>query len=521
MSGFDRIALPGKLNEPERRVDILVIGGGPAGAAAARKAARSGASVLLVDENPLDPGLMGLDVPLWFGGRYTNEIQRPERLMEQVFAANPDLEAALDAGAEIALGVSCWGAWVPGWGLAALPGAIAGLADSERAWTVGFEALVVAAGARDVALAFGGWDQPGVMGARAFASLVSTYDAFAGRRIAILGSGELALQTARLAQSKGVEIAAVIEVGATALSDFGDIPAIAGAVPVAAGGGIGGVTSLEIAAGPDRRAIDCDTIVEAISLTPAIELLDVLGVDLAMQPTLGGYAPVSADGVSTSLSQVFVAGDAAGAPGGAPLAREDAALSGLLAARAALPSLGRGVHEPAAPQTAAGPDAVAYQAAWLAAFNEANAAGTIVCQCEAVSREALLAVRPPAYLGPPSRAQSGRDLARLLDDGPPNPDQIKRLTRAGMGPCQGRRCREQIALTLTAASNLPPQRAPLTSYRAPVRPLPLKVLAAWDETPAMSRGWDVWMGISGQWTPYDDIGTEREALSAGILGGEG
>ncbi|HEY1448203.1 MAG TPA: FAD-dependent oxidoreductase, partial [Caulobacteraceae bacterium] len=95
MSKLDRIALPGKLNEPERRVDILVVGGGPAGAAAARKAARSGASVLLVDENPLDPGLMGLDVPLWFGARYTNEVQSPERLTAQVFAANPNLEAAI------------------------------------------------------------------------------------------------------------------------------------------------------------------------------------------------------------------------------------------------------------------------------------------------------------------------------------------------------------------------------------------------------------------------------------------
>ena len=142
----------------------------------------------------------------------------------------------------------------------------------------------------------------------------------------------------------------------------------------------------------------------------------------------------------------------------------------------------------------------------------------VVCQCEAVTREALLAVRPPAYLGPPSPAQAARDLPRLLEDGPANPDQIKRLTRAGIGACQGRRCREQVALTLAASSNIQPQRAPLTSYRAPVRPLPLKVLAAWDETLAMSRGWDVWMGIAGQWTPYDDIGTEREALSAGILG---
>ena len=410
MSGFDRIALPGKLNEPERRIDILVIGGGPAGAAAARKAARSGASVLLVDENPLDPGLMGLDAPLWFGGRYTSEVQRPERLMEQVLAANPDLEAALDAGAEIALGVSCWGAWVPGWGLAALPGAIAGLADSERAWTVGFDALVVAAGARDVALAFSGWDQPGVMGARAFASLIRTYDAFAGRRIAILGSGELALQTARLAQAKGVEIAAVIEAGAAPLSDLGDIPVIAGAVPVGAGSGIDGVTSLEIVIGGDRRAIDCDTVVEAISLTPAIELLDVLGVDLAMQPALGGYAPVSTDGVSTSLRPVFVAGDAAGAPGGAALSRDDAALSGLQAARAALASLGRGAYEPA-PRTAVGRDAVAYQATWLRAPQRGQRRG-----------HHRLPVRSGEPRGPAGRPAAGLPRSALPGPGRPRPD---------------------------------------------------------------------------------------------------
>jgi thioredoxin reductase len=520
LSKIDRIALPGKFSEPERRVDVLVVGGGPAGAAAARKAARSGASVLFVDENPLDPGLMGLDVPLWFGARYTNEVQNPERLTAQVFAANPSLEAAMQAGADVALGVSCWGAWVPGWGLAALPGAIAGLADADRAWTVGFEAIVVATGARDVAFAFSGWDQPGVIGARAFASLAQTYDVFSGRRIVILGSGELALWTARIASAKGVEVVAVIEAGPAPLTNLPEIPVITGAVPIGAEGGIDGVTSIEIACGGGRRVIECDTIVEAISLTPAVELLDVLGVQLALQPELGGYAAVSGDGVSTSLERVFVAGDAAGVPGGAPLTEEDAALSGLQAARAALAALGRGAYE-ATPRPAARYNAVAYQAAWLRALNEINPADTVVCQCEAVTREALMAVCPPAYLGPPSPAQARRDLARLVEDGPADPDQIKRLTRAGMGPCQGRRCREQVALTLAASSNLPPERAPLTGYRAPVRPLPLKVLAAWNETPAMSRGWDVWMGIAGQWTPYDDIGTEREAFSAGILSGEG
>jgi hypothetical protein len=112
-----------------------------------------------------------------------------------------------------------------------------------------------------------------------------------------------------------------------------------------------------------------------------------------------------------------------------------------------------------------------------------------------------------------------RDLTTLARDGPVNQDQVKRLTRACMGVCQARRCREQVALTLAVATDTPVEAIPLAGFRAPVRPLPLKVLAAWDEAEAMSAGWDVWFGIPSQWTPYADIGTDRESLHAEALGG--
>ena len=518
MTGFDRIAQAGKHREPEARYDLLVVGGGPAGAAAALTAAEGGASVLLVDENPVDPGLMGLDVPLWFGGRYTAEVQTPERLTAQVFAANPLLEAAMEAGVEIQLGVSCWGAWVPGWGLASLPGAIAGLADAERAWTVGFDRIVIATGARDVALAFPGWNQPGVMGARGFLSLVETYNAFAGRRIVVLGSGALARRVVQAAQAHGLEVVAAVEIADRPLDEFG-VRVLTNAVPLEARGGLDGVTGLKVSVGAESVNLACDTVVMAVSLTPTVELFDVLGAELAMQPSLGGHAPVSPDAIATSLPEVFVAGDSAGVPGGVPLTVDEAEASGRRAGRAVLASLGRGTYTPQ-PRIVAAGDALALQAAWLRALNAASPAETIVCQCEEVTREALLAVRPPAYLGPPSPAQAKRDITSLLADGPANQDQIKRLTRACMGACQARRCREQVALNLAFASNEPPERTPLAGYRAPVRPLPLKVIAAWDETTEMGRLWDVWMGVAGQWTPYDDIGTEREARSAGIFANE-
>jgi len=89
-----------------------------------------------------------------------------------------------------------------------------------------------------------------------------------------------------------------------------------------------------------------------------------------------------------------------------------------------------------------------------------------------------------------------------------------------MGACQARRCREQVGLILTLATQSPPGSIPLAGFRAPVRPLPLKVLADWDEAAAMGEGWDVWLGIPSQWMPYQDIGTEREVAHLAMLGGD-
>jgi hypothetical protein len=393
---------------------------------------------------------------------------------------------------------------------------------------VGFDRLIVAAGARDLALSFRGWDQPGVMGANALHALLTLYQAFDGRRLVILGSGALALSTALLALRYGLEVAALVEVRdapqgpaelVEAVREAG-VEILTGHVAQGAEGGIGGVERVRLApvAGEgEAREIACDTICLAVGLVPAVELLDVLGARLAVDPELGGHVPVLTDGVRASRPEVFVAGDAAGLRQG-----QDAAEHGRAAARAALASLGKGVAPGAAAPAPAPPaaDALAYQSDWMRALLAQGDDEVIVCQCEGVTRGALLAVRQPTYLGPPSSGMARRDLSSLSHDGPINQDQIKRLTRACMGVCQARRCREQVALTLAIGAGVPAADIPLAGYRAPVRPLPLRVLAAWDEAAAMSAGWDVWFGIPTQWTPYDDIGTEREGRHAEILGGD-
>ncbi|MBC7521803.1 MAG: FAD-dependent oxidoreductase [Sandarakinorhabdus sp.] len=487
MTVRDPFALDGKLPSPEARYQTVVVGAGPSGIAAAIAAARTGQTVLLIDENPVAPDLMRTDVPLFYGMRMTGAVETPDRMVETLLATCPALEIALDLGVEVLLGTAAWGLYAPQPGLAALPEPMLGLADAARSWLVGFDHLVVAAGARDFALAFDGWDQPGVMGALALEMLLDRYAAFAGRRIVILGSGDLALRTALIALRHGIEVAALVEVRAAAQGDAAlvaqvtasGIAILTSAEAMRAEGGADGVERVIIG----EQTIACDTVCLAIAAIPAIELLAAAGAKIETASSRGGHVPVHGAGGATSLPRVTAIGDCAGIENTR--------------------------------------DTLAYRADWIAAAGRSCAAQTNICQCEEVSRADLLGVQPPRYLGDRSPAIAARSLCTLLNDGPPDQDQVKRLTRAGMGVCQGRRCRDQVSLLLAAAAGLSPEAAPFTGYRAPVRPIPLAVLADWNEAPGVQEGWDVWFGVPAQWTPYRDIDTPREAMHIAILSGGG
>ena len=220
----DPHAIDGKIAAPDVLHDVVVVGAGPAGLAAALVAARAGRQVVLIDEHPVPPGLAGSDVPLWFGGRATAALQSPERLLETLVENEPLIAECFEAGVDVRLGTMAWGLWRNRDACGVLPRAMLGLADGQTSWTAGFAQLVLATGARDCALAFAGWDQPGVMGALAFETLVTRYDAFAGSRVVILGSGDLALDTARIALARGIAVAALIEVRDT-VQGAGTVPA--------------------------------------------------------------------------------------------------------------------------------------------------------------------------------------------------------------------------------------------------------------------------------------------------------
>jgi thioredoxin reductase len=489
--------------KPTERIELLVIGGGDAGATAAIEGVKAGLNVVLVDENPLDPGLIGLDVPFAFGQRATAAVQGRQRMVEQIVRNSPLLAQAFEEKVDVRLATTAWGIFAPAPETRAIAGLLVGLEDGERSWVAECAHVIVATGSRDIMFGFDGCDQPGVMGSRALHSLIHKYDAAASRRILFLGSGELACSLAQDANAKGMGVVGLVEPGAEPMAPrlaSEGIEVFTRTVIKRVTQGADGVEAAvlvtldargEVVAGSEKTVV-CDTVCVAVGHTPSIELVAAAGCEVQFDERLGIWLP-RLQGTVTSIARIQAIGACAGSD-----EFQDSAQSAIraVAADEDIPS----ASEPIAPTLAQAP--AGQLTKWMDALISAGGLDVVVCRCETVTRAEILDVSPPGYLGPRTAATCARSLATLIADGPPNPDQIKRLTRSGMGECQGRRCREQTACLLAKAAGLPMKAIPLASYRTPVRPLPLSVISARDETAEMQGGWDSWFGIPTQFLPY-------------------
>ena len=519
----DPASISGKTLTPEERTELLVVGAGPAGLAAATEAARRGLRVVLVDENPVPAEVMGDDIPLLFGNRMSGAARNRGAMLEAFVASDPAIAAAFDVGVDVRLGTTAWGLYANGPSVGWLPGPVAGLSDGARAWMIGCERIVVATGRRDMGLAFPGWDLPGVVGMTAALRLATRYGALTARRAVVLGTAAEALDGARQLQAAGLDIAAVVETADTPLDEPDGLMLHAGCIVRRAEGGPDGVTALVIARrGHDGLAIPgtqeriaCDAVILGIGAVPVIELLDAAGCRMAFSAGHGGHVPVLGDGQRSSIPAIFAAGDC----------------TGLWPAKSRNPAIAQAegrcaVSGEAVPRLdGPGPthDAAAYRMDWVRATVLATEADAPhVCRCEEVTAREILEVRPPRYLGRPDARGNRRDLRAILGEGPPNPDQVKRLTRAGMGVCQGRRCREQVACLLALSAGCGLAEVPLATHRPPVRPLPLAV-AAGAEDAAMAAHWDAWFGMKSQYVPFWEVKPHYTATTrdqGGEVGGE-
>ncbi len=480
----------------DERTHTLVIGAGPAGLAAALESRRQGHETVVVDENPVAATTMGDDIPLLWGGAQGGAVRNRAAMLETFVASDPAIEQAFDAGVDVRLGTACFGVYAPTPGAAWLPGPVAALMDDSRSWMLAAERIIVATGRRDMGLAFPGWELPGVTGAAAAARLMARYDALDVHTAVVLGSTTEALQTALAMLSRGVVVAAVVEQAAAPVGAAALVEALhAAGVPMVCSQTIRraeGTARVEAAILSSGTRLACDTIVLGIGAVPVIELLDAAGCRVRFDPARGGTVPVLDASGATTVAGIFAAGDCAGIWDAKSL---DAAVSQDEGRRAAAGMTG------AVPQPAVSFDIGAYRLGWVQGTVIDAEGEAYVCRCEEVTAREILEVRPPRYLNAAVDRRNDRSLRNLLGDGAANPDLVKRLTRAGMGVCQGRRCREQVAALLALGAGCDLGQVPAATHRAPVRPIPLGLVAAQAEPEGMAKHWDTWFGMPSQYRP--------------------
>lgn len=312
--------------------EIVVIGAGPAGLCAAIEAARAGAQVMLVDENSRPGGQLFKQIHKFFGSAEHMAGTRGYEI------AGSLTSQAADAGVEFWPDTVAYGIFKEG----------VGLVRGEQGYIVKAGKTIVAAGGSEDPVAFPGSTLPGVMTAGAAQTLVNVHRVLPGRRIVILGSGNVGLILAYQLLQAGADVAAVIE-RAERIGGYGvhaakirraGVPILTGSTVVAAEGTeslerlhVASVAADGSVVPGSEQTIEADTLCLAVGMSPLTELLWQAGADFDYIAELGGFVPLHDSRMESTVPGLYVAGDVTGVEE-APIAMEEGRLAGISAAEA-------------------------------------------------------------------------------------------------------------------------------------------------------------------------------------------
>ncbi|RGY99667.1 FAD-dependent oxidoreductase [Clostridium sp. AM58-1XD] len=319
-------------------IDILIIGAGPAGLSAAIEAAKCGAQVLVVDENSKPGGQLFKQIHKFFGSR------RHKAGVRGVDIGTELLEEVQKLGVEVMLDTVAYGIYPNDEGVALA-------VHGETGVIVHPKKVIMATGASENPLAFPGWTLPGVVGAGAIQTMINVHRVPVGKKVLMIGSGNVGLiVTYQLLQS-GADVAGVVEAAPT-VGGYGvhsakvrraGVPMYTGhtileAVP---NEDLSGIKGAVIAKVDDRfqpvkgteQFIECDTIGIAVGLTPDIGLPSMADVVFVNGGRLGSQVPMHDRDMMTTKDGIYVAGDSSGVEE-ASSAIEEGKLAGIAAAEA-------------------------------------------------------------------------------------------------------------------------------------------------------------------------------------------
>ncbi len=423
--------------------EFVIIGGGPGGIAAAIASARAGVKVTLLDENER------------LGGQIYRQLEKGFKVTDSNLLGIDYVKGLELLGQFSALGdkirylnnATVWGIFKE----RTLAFAHEGASSALR-----FKKLLLATGAYDRPVPFPGWTLPGVFTAGGAQNLVKTQRVLPGAKILLAGTGPLQLVLANQILNAGGKIAAILEAGTISKYWLEGLAGIWGnwdylnqgwrylrsiqkaGVPLLRRHAIleargDGQLEEALIAKLDKnwrprpntmRTVKVDTICLGYGLVPSIELTLLAECEHQYDLGLGGFIPVRSDNMETTVPGIYAVGDGAGVAG-SKIAIEEGRIAGVSVAR----DLG------CISDGAAGMLIKNFQKC-LAKLNrfrkvldkisvpraglyELAKDDTVICRCEEVTL---------------------KEIRAAMTDGLTQAKDIKRMTRMGMGSCQGRMC---------------------------------------------------------------------------------
>lgn len=293
-----------------KRYDLIVIGAGPAGLSAAIEAAKNGLKPVVFDENAKPGGQLFKQIHKFFGSKEHKAKIRGFNIGSEL------LEEAGANGVEVVLNATVEGLYP----------------DKEITVKIGEEikhykgdSILVATGASENMVTFKGWTTPGVIGAGAAQTMMNLHHILPGKKILMLGSGNVGLVVSYQLMQAGCEVVALVD-AAPRIGGYGvhaakiarcGVPFYLSHTIVEVKGEkeVKSVTIAQVDSHfqfipGTEKSFDVDTVCVAVGLSPMSQLLKQAGCK--MKDTPGGYIPDCDRLGATSVPGIFAAGDVAG-----------------------------------------------------------------------------------------------------------------------------------------------------------------------------------------------------------------
>ncbi|WP_353894261.1 NAD(P)/FAD-dependent oxidoreductase [Proteinivorax hydrogeniformans] len=290
-------------------IDALVVGGGPAGICAASTLAEKGLEVWLVDENDQLGGQLVKQTHKFFGSKEHYAGVRGIDIPQKV-----DL-----CKVKVLSNTSVLGCYKDG---------VYTLIIEEKTYIkVKPKGAVIATGAQEKFLPFEGNDLPGVYGAGAVQTLMNKEGILPGKKVLMIGAGNIGLIVSYQLLQAGVEVVAVIE-GADRIGGYwvhsakvarASVPILTNHTILKAvgkseveGAVIAKLNSNWEVEPNSEQTFEVDTICLSVGLAPINDLLWQRGCQMQYVKELGGYVPSRNKFLKTSVDNIYVAGDVSG-----------------------------------------------------------------------------------------------------------------------------------------------------------------------------------------------------------------